>query len=50
MHYVSLNSPAPAASAFAITTVSNLPPWTVYFEASAGRAYTLIGVSNLVCA
>jgi predicted outer membrane repeat protein len=45
--YIAALNPTNAASYFRITAVSNLPPWTVYFEASAGRAYTLIGVSNL---
>jgi hypothetical protein len=40
-------NPTNAASYFHITAVSNLPPWTVYFEASAGRRYTLTGTSNL---
>ena len=45
--YVADLNPTNAASFFAITAVSNLPPWTVYFESSAGRRYTLTGVSNL---
>ncbi|MEI6644873.1 MAG: FG-GAP-like repeat-containing protein [bacterium] len=45
--YIADLNPTNAASYFRITAVSNLPPWTVYFEASAGRRYTLSGVSNL---
>jgi hypothetical protein len=45
--YIADTDPTNAASYFHITAVSNLPPWTVYFEASAGRRYTLSGVSNL---
>ncbi len=46
--YTADTDPTNAASYFHVTAISNQSPWTVYFEASAGRAYTLLGVSNLV--
>ena len=46
--YIADLNPTNPASYFRITAVSNQSPWTVYFEASADRAYTLLGVSNLV--
>ena len=46
--YIADLNPTNPASFFRITAISNQSPWTVYFEASADRAYTLLGVSNLV--
>jgi len=46
--YIADLNPTNPVSFFRITAISNQSPWTVYFEASAGRAYTLLGVSNLV--
>ena len=31
-----------------MTGVTNLPPWTIYFDSSSDRAYTLSWCSNLV--
>jgi len=41
-------NPTSPASFFAITAVSNLPPWTLYFIGSSNRHYTLHGRTNLV--
>lgn len=46
--YVADTDPTNAASYFRITGVTNLPPWTIYFDSSSDRAYTLIWCSNLV--
>ena len=45
--YIADLNPTNPASFFRITAISNSPATTVSFVASAGRAYTLIGVSNL---
>ena len=45
--YIADTDPTNPTSYFHITTVSNLPPWTVYFVSSTGRLYTLNGISNL---
>jgi len=46
--YIADTDPTNPASYFHVTAVSNLPPWTVYFQSSTGRMYTLNGISNLV--
>jgi hypothetical protein len=46
--YIADTDPTNGASFFAITAISNSPATTVSFVSSAGRAYTLLGVSNLV--
>jgi hypothetical protein len=48
MEYVADTDPTNAASYFRITGVTNLPPWTIYFDSSSDRAYTLSWCSNLV--
>jgi len=45
--YIADLNPTNPASFFVITAINNSPATTVSFVASAGRAYTLIGVSNL---
>ena len=45
--YIADLNPTNAASYFRITDISNSPTTTVSFVSSAGRAYTLIGVTNL---
>jgi hypothetical protein len=46
--YIADTDPTNPASYFCVTAVSNLPPWTVCFQSSTGRLYTLNGISNLV--
>jgi hypothetical protein len=46
--YIADLNPTNPASFFVITAISNSPATTVSFVSSANRAYTLIGVSNLV--
>jgi hypothetical protein len=46
--YVADTDPTNAASYFRITGVTNLPPWTIYFDSSSDRTYTLSWCSNLV--
>ena len=46
--YIADTDPTNPASYFHVITVSNLPPWTVYFVSNTGRIYTLNGSSNLV--
>ncbi len=46
--YIADTDPTNPASYFCVTAVSNLPSWTVCFQSSTGRLYTLNGVSNLV--
>jgi hypothetical protein len=45
--YLADTDPTNAASYFRITGVTNLPPWTIYFNSSSERAYTLSWCSNL---
>jgi hypothetical protein len=45
--YVADTDPTNAASNFRITGATNLPPWTVYFDSSSNRTYTLSWCSNL---
>jgi hypothetical protein len=45
--YIADLNPTNAASYFRITDISNNPTTTVSFVASAGRAYTLLGRTNL---
>lgn len=45
--YIADTDPLDASDYFRITAVSNLPPWTVYFDASPDRIYTLLGRTNL---
>lgn len=45
--YIADTDPTNSASYFCITDISNSPTTTVSFVSSAGRAYTLIGVTNL---
>jgi parallel beta-helix repeat protein len=45
--YIAGTNPTNAASCFHITSVSNLPPWTVYFGSSSNRSYTLCSRTNL---
>lgn len=46
--YIAGTDPTNAASYFHIVTVSNLPPWTLYFDSATNRVYTLLGCSNLL--
>jgi len=46
--YIADTDPTNPASYFCVTAVSNLPQWTVCFQSSTGRLYTLNGISNLV--
>ena len=39
--YVADTDPTNAGSVFKVLAISNLPPWTIYFDASAARVYTL---------
>ena len=48
MEYMADTDPTNAASYFRMTGVTNLPPWTIYFDSSSDRAYTLSWCSNLV--
>ena len=45
--YVADTNPTNAASYFYLTSVSNFPPWTVYFGSSSNRLYTLYSRTNL---
>ncbi len=40
-------SPVPA-DWFHVTAITNLPPWTSYFDSSTNRVYTLFRCTNLV--
>ena len=42
--FIALTNPS---DYFRITIVSNLP-WTIYFESSSNRLYSMLGCSNLV--
>jgi hypothetical protein len=46
--YIANTNPTNAAAYFHITSVSNLPPWTVFFQSSASRNYSLYYSTNLV--
>ena len=46
--YVALTSPTNSASYFKITSISNHPQATVYFESTGFRVYTLQSCSNLL--
>ena len=46
--YVADTDPTNAASYFCITGVTNLPPWTIHFDSSSNRMYTMNWCSNLV--
>jgi hypothetical protein len=45
--YIADTDPTNPASYFHVTTISTVPPWTIYFPSSTGRTYTLNGSSDL---
>jgi hypothetical protein len=44
--YIAGTNPTNSASYFHITGVTNLPPWTVFFQSSSNRLYTLYSRTN----
>jgi hypothetical protein len=46
--FIADTDPTNSNDYFRIVSVSNLPPFTVYFDSSSNRLYTMIGCSNLV--